>query len=291
MDFTIDVRDFDRLRDSFEVFSDRRFAAGFATGLTRTVQAVQGDERREIDDVFDRPTEFARRQVYIETASAARLQAEVGVSDAPFTEGFLKPHIFGGGRRRKRFERLLISSGAMPDDMFAVPGKFARLDAYGNLSRGQIGQILSQLRIEPTSGRTSILPRLDARERAAVAKGKAQGLRGLSNAERSDRVGGLAKQRRINAAYRRAGGQYVAFPYGRGRNLLPGIYLIRRTWFGSADPKPVVIFVSHVNYEAERFDFFYVARKGIERHLPPELDAAMADQLRRWRAKYGGGKR
>ena len=39
MSFTIDTRDLERLRKSYARFSDRRFNAGMATALTRTVYA------------------------------------------------------------------------------------------------------------------------------------------------------------------------------------------------------------------------------------------------------------
>jgi hypothetical protein len=168
-------------------------------------------------------------------------------------------------RTPKAFERALMRAGAMPDDMRAVPGKFARLDAFGNISAGQIRQILSQLRIELSSGATSVLPRVLAADNKATTK---------------------AKQRRIASAYRRAGGQYVAFPRGRGK-LRAGIYLVRFSGFGRADPQPVLIFVTKADYETGRYDFHYVSQLSVERNLPAQVDAAMQDQLRRWAAKQG----
>jgi hypothetical protein len=286
VNYTIDTTELDRLRRSFVVFSDRRFRAGLAQALTATAQAVRVDQQREIRDVFDRPTQFTLGQVYVRRATADSLQAEVGISDAPYSIGYLKWHVRGGQRTRKRFEKLLISGGAMPGDRYAVPGRFARLDAFGNISTGQLRQILSQLRIESTRGATSVLPRVSAADARLVANAR-RGSGFVGPISGSDVKDARSRLNRVNAAYRRAGGQFVAFPNGRGK-LLPGIYQVRATAFGRSDPKPVIIFVKRARYEAERFDFEYVSQISVPRNLPGQINAAMADQLRRWRAKYQG---
>ncbi len=285
MNYTIDTTDIDRLRASFSVFSDRRFNAGFAAGLTRTAQAVKVDQQREMRDVFRSPTAFALGQVFVNRATAANLSAEVGVSDYPFTVGFLKPHIFGGTRRLKRFESLLIRAGAMPAGMRAVPGRFAKLDAFGNLPGGYVRQILSQLRIEPTQGSTSALPVATAADRRLVGNAR-RGSGFVGPIDGSAAKGARSRVNRVQSAYRRAGGQFIALPNGRGK-LRPGVYLVRGTAFGRSDPKPVLIYVNRTNYEAERFDFFFVANRSIEKNLSPEINAGLRDQLRRWALKYG----
>lgn len=219
MRMTIDTRGLREAGQAFGMFSDRRARAGLATALTRTAVAVRQSQQAEMRDVFDRPTRYTLNSLYVRPATADSLRAEVGIKD-DFTSRspikWLRWQIDGGNRTAKAFERLLIRAGAMPADMLAVPGRFARLDAFGNMSTGQLRQILSQLRIEPTSGVTSVLPRVLTSDNAPTRK---------------------AKERRIAAAYRRAGGQFVAFPNGRGR-LPAGIYQVRATAWGRSDPRP-----------------------------------------------------
>lgn len=100
-----------------------------------------------MEDVFDRPTPFTLRAFRVEQATTKNLVASVEAKDlaAKGTAAgeYLKPQIFGGGRPLKRFEQLLAPwSGGQ----YVVPGPGAQLDSYGNISRGQIVQILSRLR-------------------------------------------------------------------------------------------------------------------------------------------------
>lgn len=271
MNFTIDNRQIEQLRRSYGAFSDRRFAAGLATALTKTAQTVQLAQRAEMRDVFDRPSPYTLGAVFVDRARADKLEARVGIADSPGGRGrpaikYLRWQINGGQRTPKAYERALMRAGVLPDDMRTVPGKFAKLDGYGNISAGQIRQILSQLRIELSSGATSVLPRVMDADNQATRK---------------------AKQRRITGAYKRAGGQFVAFPRGRGK-LAAGIYQVRSTGFGRTDPKPVLLFVSSANYEVGRYDFHYVSQLAVERNLASAVNQAMQDQLRRWAAKQAG---
>jgi len=263
--------DLKALRETLGAFSDKRFNGTLAMALTATVGAVKDAEVREMKDVFDRPTPWTMGSMYVEGAKADKLIAETGIKDNPFAgrspSYYLRWEIYGGSRSLKAFEKRLISAGAMPDDYRAVPGMFARLDNFGNMSKGQLNQIFSQLRIEQAAGAKSTLVR-------------------ISKTDDSPKVQKL-KQTKINAAYRKAGGQYIAFPNGRGK-LLPGIYQVRSFQkFGRTDPKPVLIFVRWADYEAI-FDYDYVAMKTVEREFQPQVNQAITTMADYWYKKYGG---
>jgi len=246
----------------------QRVAMAVAVALTKTAVAVRDAERAEMRDVFDRPTPYTLNALYLKSATPASLEARVGFKDEGSQRGalaWLQWHIKGGQRTQTAYEKLLTRAGAMRSDQRAVPGQFARLDAFGNISRGQLVQILSQLRIDTTAGSTRSLPRVDKTDNAKTARYKA----------------GV-----IRRAYTRAGGQYMALPNGRGR-LKPGIYLVRQFASGRADPRPVLIFVTRTQYEAERFDWSYVAQTTIQRVLPQQLAGQMARSLLRANATPG----
>lgn len=243
-----------------------RFATALA--LTRTAVKVRDAEVAEMRDVFDRPTPFTLRSIFTAKATPNNLVATVGIaSDSggfrPATS-WLRWQVYGGLRTQTGVERLLVSAGAMRADDRAVPGKAARLDAYGNISSGLIGQILSQLRIDSSTGSTRKLTQF-----------------AFEDTKKQRRL----KQNKIRRAYGKAGGQFVAFPQGRGK-LLPGIYQAEGRDFGAklgygrnGKLRPILIFVSKAEYEAGRFDFDYVARLAVQRHLQAEMDAAIATAL------------
>jgi hypothetical protein len=120
----------------------------FATALALNEMAagVRDDQRAEMGRVFDRPTPFTLNAFYVKKARKTDLSAWVGIRDfAPKGTPawkYLTPEVEGGPRRMKRLElRLSQISGGQ----YIVPGKGAKLDQYGNISRGQIAQILSRL--------------------------------------------------------------------------------------------------------------------------------------------------
>lgn len=120
-----------------------------AKALTFTAERVQDAEVRELERVFRKPTRWTLRSIYKRSATPARLFSSVWIKDEGYkgtpASKYLQVHIDGGNRAHKRFEKALIHYGIMPADMYAVPGQRARKDSYGNMSRGQIVQILSAL--------------------------------------------------------------------------------------------------------------------------------------------------
>lgn len=283
MNLTIDASEVTAIAARLRDFPHRMRKTA-AIALTRTMVQVQEAERAEMRDVFDRPTPYtvggqgnSRDALFLRPATPELLEAQVGVKHSIGSSGrpairWLKWHIYGGNRTPKAFERLLLSIGAMRAGDVSVPGKFAKLDAFGNVSRGQITQILSQLRVDTYTGSSRSLPRVAAEDNAKTKR---------------------YKQNVIRRAYGRAGGQYVAFQDGRGK-LPPGVYLMEGRNFGakwgfgrSGSVKPVLIFVPRARYEAGRFDFHYVAELGIRRHLAREMKRAVDDALAYMAANQG----
>lgn len=261
MNLTIDTKSLQRTLDQLADMPKQMRYAG-ALAVTKTAKRVQEAEIAEMRDSFDRPTAYTLGATFVRPATVQRPEAIVGIKDNGFGQGrpaiqWLRWQIYGGLRSLTGYENLLVGAGLMRGTDRAVPGRFARLDAYGNISRGQVVQILSQLRIDTTVGSTRSLPRFAFDDRGRDRR---------------------AKKATIKRAYKRAGGQFIALPDGRGR-LQPGIYQVRSTAFGRTDPKPVLIFVPKASYEPGRFDFHYTAQQAINKHFPVELRAAVASTL------------
>jgi hypothetical protein len=246
----------------------RGIAFAQVVALTRTAQDVRAAEVREIDDSFDRPTPYTRNAVFVRPATKAEPEALVGLKDdnrggrAPST--YLRAQIEGGRRQLKSFETSIRSLGVMDGTQFVVPGRAARLDAYGNIDRGQILQVLSQLRA------------FTGAETASRNLIRRDGTR--DNGDRSETARRAAQLRR--QAFGRAGGQYFAVgPAPRG-GLRPGIYqrqVLRARSAGPADPRPraVMLFVDRAQYE-QRFDFWDAGLLELDRAWPRRFDEALA---------------
>ena len=257
----------DELRAKFAEFSDRRFKAALATGLTRTAVQVRNVVQAELPRVLDRPTPYTMRQLRYVPATADRLASAVGFNvvsvqdERGATIGFrdlgpgetpagkyLTPQIEGGQRRAKRLEEALRAAGALPPGWRVVPGQGAPLDAYGNVSRGLVVQVLSQLRIQLVAGSN----------------------RNLSQ-----------DKRRSIAAQRKAGGRFFVVQPGQRGKLQPGIY--QREFIGR-NIAPIFIFVRSASYR-QRFDFDGISRREADRVLPQEIDRALSESLQRLRAR------
>ncbi|AQZ96641.1 hypothetical protein ACFSB1_11175 [Halopseudomonas phragmitis] len=126
---------------------------------------------------FDRPTPFTLNAFRVQYAKASSPEAAIWVKDekdgaggqqAP--EAWFEPQVYGGARRVKRSEYRLREIGALPSDMFIAPGPGARLDAYGNLSRGHMQQIMSGLGADNPMGSTMVA----TQSRRSLAKGHAK---------------------------------------------------------------------------------------------------------------------
>ncbi|WP_248447259.1 hypothetical protein [Sinorhizobium meliloti] len=121
--------------------------------LNETAKGGRLEVQREINQVFDRPTAYAKRGVVYDRASRQNLRAAVVVTGDRTKGGlpataFLGPQIEGGMRTHKAFERQLVDRGLMPRNLVAVPAKRAPLDRYGNMTQGFLNRVMADLQID-----------------------------------------------------------------------------------------------------------------------------------------------
>lgn len=265
MNLDIQITGLAELRKSLAQFSDRRFAAAIATAMTRTAVEVRREVQAEAQRTLDSPTSYTMRQLRYVGATADRLAAAVGfnvvgIQDAAGktlryqdlgpgstpADRYLTPNIRGGGRVLKRMEVALQAAGALPKGWYAVPGQGAPLDSHGNVSRGLVVQVLSQLRVQMVAG--------SSRNMSSDARSKI-------------------------SAQRKAGGRFFVVPPG-GR-IQPGIY--QREFLGK-HIVPMFIFVRGVSYRP-RFDFYGVAKRYADSVLPQQVRRAIGEHIARMSAK------
>lgn len=257
------------LRQRLAEFSDRRLAGAIATALTRSAVSAREEGQRYMRATIDRPTPFTVASLRYVAATAQRAVAAVGLGVVAITDErgeviryqdlgpdetpagrYLQPLITGGQRQAKRLDVALRAVGALPAGWYAVPGAGARLDAYGNVSRGQIVQILSQLRIQLVAGSSRNMS-----ARSAIG------------------------------AQRRAGGRFFVVPVGSRTGVQPGVY--QREFMGRT-VTPVMIFVARAVYR-KRLDLPGTLQRHAAQRLPREIERSIGEQLQRLAQRQGGG--
>lgn len=115
-----------------------------------TARAIKDAIQREMPKVFKNPTPYTLNSLKVTLTKHHNMLASVWFKDPErMSQHYLVPEVEGGDRRLKGFEQ------ALGGRTFA-PGFAARLNRYGNMSYGQIKQILSVLKLaNPDQNRTS----------------------------------------------------------------------------------------------------------------------------------------
>lgn len=127
-----------------------------AKALTKTAQAVARVMPAEAARALDRPTPFTANAsaLYIQPATPGNLTAVVGYKDRQAR--YLRWQVEGGKRTSKGAENALKGLGAMPaSGWYAVPGRGAPLDGFGNISRKAWTVIFTGLRASAAAQRGS----------------------------------------------------------------------------------------------------------------------------------------
>lgn len=247
-----------------------RFAA--AKALTKTGYAVRTEIVSELQSKLDRPTNYTTKQA-IQTLPATKdtLSTRVGLGvkyDAP-SKGtpYIKAigHLFTGGERSfKKMEGAFLRLGVLPSGWIMVPGKACPLDAYGNVSRGFIVQLISYFNAFSEQGYKANMS--DKR------KGRIE-QRGISD-------GGYKTINGVAYFISRGKGNWFgsrSWRGGRSQNLPPGIWAKSGT-HGSII-KPIFMFVRMGRW-TQRIDIERIARSVVAREWQPNFIAALDGALR-----------
>ncbi len=228
-----------------------RFAAMRA--LNEAAFKASKDTAKEMARIFDRPTPWVLGSVRYRKATRAKLEAQVdfdfwGNKQGVTVSHVLNAEIHGGARKAKRHEIALQRAGILPPGMGIVPGDAAAMDSYGNMSSGQIVQIMAWF--------------------------KAFGEQGYK-ANMTDKTRG--RLGRDNKRTGRKGFSYFALKKRHGK-LLPGVYQRFDFGFGSAI-KPVMIFVRMPQYK-RRLDFYGLAERSARAEFNAKFPVLLEEAMR-----------
>jgi hypothetical protein len=134
---------------ALQFLSDRDVKIAATWALNDTADDVLTDIKNRMDVVFDRPTRFTKNAFMVVKARPDALEATVQERRANAGRDYLKIQETGGARRQTGFEHLLSRSLAYDGVIQSIiPADDARLDAYGNWSKGERNQVLSALQAQ-----------------------------------------------------------------------------------------------------------------------------------------------
>ena len=217
--------------------------------INRTLQLGREAVYAQMRQVFRAPVPYTLNAVRVEQARTnGELAGAVMVKGPEDTSGtgipaqsYLRAQILGGARRWKRFEVALLKRGLLPRGWYCVPGRAARLDQWGNMSRGQLVQLLSYFQAFPASG----------------------GYRSNMSDKRRSRLG-KGTRSRFGVRY------FVQQPGQAG--LKPGIWEVQannsaRLQGAPAPTRMVVAFVPRATYR-RRLDFFGTLERTASQQMP-----------------------
>ena len=236
---TVTVSDAGRIFTAIE----NKISRATAKTLSAIAKNVRDEVTAELPKVFDRPTPWTMRSLYWRGASVdkGRMTATVWFKDFAAkgtpADKYLRPQVLGGGRGQKRMERGLQQAGILPAGMMVVPGRSAKLDAYGNISRGQIVQILAYFR---AFGEQGYAANMTDKRRKNLARDKVS---------------------RATGAVRKGFSYFVLRQVHNG--LPPGVYM-RLQYGEQVVLRPILIFIRSANYRP-RLAFYDIASKVADR--------------------------
>lgn len=139
----VDIKGFDKLMRDVP----RATIRAAEKTLDKTVREIKDEVEAYLPRVFDRPVPYTMNSLKVTLTQRHNMQASVSFkSPERMHRHYLWAQVEGGGRKLKGFERAL-------DNKYHMPGRGARLNQYGNISPGQIRQLLSVLgRAEISAG-------------------------------------------------------------------------------------------------------------------------------------------
>lgn len=239
-----------------------------AKALNDTAKMVRERTVETMRSVFDRPTPFTLNSFQIRPATKTNLTARVEFKHERLS--YMRTQVEGGTRRPKRSESALQKKGIMRAGQYWVPGQGARLNQYGNISGGQIVQLLSVLQAaEMSSGYSANMT-----TRSAKTNRKPRDYFAVTK-KRGGLVPGIYERVQTGAGFGAKTKKSMPFgTYQKGRTKGKVSSVIR-----ARGAKPILIFVGKAGYQ-KRLPFYELSRKVVDQNFRNIFQAAAAYALR-----------
>lgn len=253
----VELKGVDELLRGLSELEKVQFPQVIVKSLNELAYVARNKVIAEMQTVFDRPTPYTLNSMNVIEATKTRFESRVTPKD-PLRlnpdQHYLNPQVEGGQRWFKKFEAKLFKAGILPRGYFTVPSAAgAQFDSYGNMSRGQIVQILSYF---DTFGDAGFRSNMGNTGRTRLAKGT---------------------RNKLGYAY------FSVQPNSRSR-LHPGIYMRINLHDGSGQGaatviRPVLLFVRTANYK-RKLNIERIAEQTYEQYFEMYFSSNMRHAVR-----------
>lgn len=148
---TVRIEGVEELKRTLSDIGQKQLPFATALAITRTAKSVEQRLLADMSSAFKPASPYVAHSTFSTAATKQNLTATIGLKDIKPASGtapsvLLKEHFSGGLRGNKPFEKAIASLGGLPTGWRAIPGSGISLDAYGNPSRREIGEMLGALR-------------------------------------------------------------------------------------------------------------------------------------------------
>lgn len=234
---------------------ERQIPYATSVALNKTAYVMRDRLKEKITQVFDRPTPYTQRALWVRKANKNRLEAEVKLKDfggkGTAATKYLWPQVHGGKRQQKRYEKALSRVGPTG---YYVPAGGAKIDAYGNMSRGEIVKLMSYLEAFSEQGfRANSTPNTRAR---------------------------MARNRVGKHGYKQINGVQYFFSRGKGsmsgnreQTLTAGVWA--KKGIHGVDVKPVLFLTKNDPSYMPLLPFYETAEEVYSKHFESEYRTAL----------------
>lgn len=158
----------------------RQVPFALARSLTDTAMQARDALKDHTRAVFDRPKPWTVNAFRVIAATKTAMASSVAQKDVNASREYLGREMVGGVRGAQAWETRIRASipaqkragklvrGVLPraGERYAMPGRGAKLDRYGNWSRGEMNRVLSYLKAHTWDANANITDRSKKRNKA-----------------------------------------------------------------------------------------------------------------------------
>jgi len=236
----IEIKGLDELKKGLTALQQEKFPSAMRNAINYTLADAKKATVARMHIDFQSPTPFTQNSMKVQEATKTKLSGAVRFKDPTRlseSQHYLYPNTYGVKRGYKPFEAALYKKGILKRGWYAVPGRGAPRDGYGNVPASLYVQIMSFFS-------------------AFAEQGTKQNMTDATRAKRK------------KGTRRKYGFEYFALKNASG-SMLPGIYKRTYTAFGTAIDTMFIFVPATVVWYTRQYKFHQTGIEVFKAKLKP----------------------